>query len=45
MPKSSAVTREMSALQSTREGTLLGGGVEAAEFTMMPDLDTFAVLP
>jgi glutamine synthetase len=32
-------------LQSTREGQLLGGGVEAAEFTMMPDLDTFAVLP
>ncbi len=32
-------------LQSTREGELLGGGVEAAELTMMPDLDTFAVLP
>lgn len=32
-------------LQSTREGQLLGGGVEAAEFTMLPDLDTFAVLP
>ena len=32
-------------LQTTREGQLLGGGVEAAEFTMMPDLDTFAVLP
>jgi glutamine synthetase len=29
-------------LQATREGKLLGGGVEAAEFTMMPDLDTFA---
>ena len=24
---------------------LLGGGVEAAEFTCLPDLDTFAVLP
>lgn len=32
-------------LQATREGQLLGGGVEAAEFTMLPDLDTFAVLP
>ena len=32
-------------LQTTREGQLLGGGVEAAEFTMLPDLDTFAVLP
>lgn len=32
-------------LQATRDGLLLGGGVEAAEFTMMPDLDTFAVLP
>ncbi len=30
---------------TTREGQLLGGGAEAAEFTMMPDLDTFAVLP
>ena len=27
-------------LQATRDGLLLGGGVEAAEFTMMPDLDT-----
>jgi glutamine synthetase len=32
-------------LQATRDGLLLGGGVEAAEFTMMPDLDTFTVLP
>ncbi len=32
-------------LQATRGGELLGGGVEAAEFTMLPDLDTFAVLP
>ncbi|TVZ04853.1 glutamine synthetase [Trebonia kvetii] len=32
-------------LQTTRDGQLLGGGVEAAEFTMLPDLDTFAVLP
>ncbi|GCD97737.1 glutamine synthetase family protein [Embleya hyalina] len=26
-------------------GTLLGGGCEAREYTAMPDLDTFAVLP
>ena len=32
-------------LQSTREGVLLGGGVNAAEYTAIPDLDTFAVLP
>ena len=32
-------------LQSTREGELLGGGVNAAEYTALPDLDTFAVLP
>ncbi len=32
-------------LQSTVDGVLLGGGVEAAEFTAVPDLDTFAVLP
>ncbi|MFT3874565.1 MAG: hypothetical protein QM714_18275 [Nocardioides sp.] len=32
-------------LQTTREGVLLGGGVEAAEYTALPDLDTFAVLP
>lgn len=32
-------------LQTTREGVLLGGGVNAAEYTALPDLDTFAVLP
>lgn len=32
-------------LQTTREGVLLGGGVNAAEYTAIPDLDTFAVLP
>lgn len=32
-------------LQTTREGVLLGGGTEAAEYTAVPDLDTFAVLP
>lgn len=32
-------------LQSTREGLLLGGGVNAAEYTAVPDLETFAVLP
>lgn len=32
-------------LQSTREGVLLGGGVGAAEYCAVPDLDTFAVLP
>ena len=32
-------------LQTTREGVLLGGGVHAAEYTALPDLDTFAVLP
>lgn len=35
----------ISDLQSDRAGALLGGGVHAAEFTAMPDLDTFAVLP
>lgn len=35
----------MADLQSDRHGTLLGGGVEAAEFTALPDVDTFAVLP
>ncbi|MFG3205103.1 glutamine synthetase family protein [Streptomyces sp. NPDC048192] len=35
----------VSDLQVDRAGTLLGGGVEAAEFTAVPDLDTFAVLP
>lgn len=32
-------------LQGTREGVLLGGGVNAPEYTAVPDLDTFAVLP
>ncbi|TGD84883.1 glutamine synthetase [Mycolicibacterium sp. CH28] len=32
-------------LQGTREGTLLAGGVNAPEYTAVPDLDTFAVLP
>ncbi|GAA1972101.1 glutamine synthetase family protein [Nocardioides panacihumi] len=32
-------------LQSDRAGRLLGGGTEAAEYTAIPDLDTFAVLP
>ncbi|GLF92857.1 glutamine synthetase family protein [Streptomyces yaizuensis] len=31
--------------QTDRNGTLLGGGARAAEFTALPDLDTFAVLP
>ncbi|MBV8219410.1 MAG: hypothetical protein JO325_13170 [Solirubrobacterales bacterium] len=31
-------------LQTTREGVLLGG-IDAAEYTAIPDLDTFAVLP
>ncbi|WP_148573583.1 glutamine synthetase family protein [Nocardioides caldifontis] len=35
----------VSNLQATREGHLMGGGVEAAEYTAVPDLDTFAVLP
>jgi glutamine synthetase len=35
----------ISDLQSDRAGALLGGGVHAAEFTAMPDLDTFTVLP
>lgn len=35
----------MSDLQSTRAGKLLGGGVQAAEITALPDLDTFNVLP
>lgn len=35
----------MADFQVTRDGTLLGGGAEAAEFTALPDLDTFAVLP
>ncbi|MDZ7882747.1 MAG: hypothetical protein U5N53_07425 [Mycobacterium sp.] len=32
-------------LQGTREGVLLAGGVNAPEYTAIPDLDTFAVLP
>ncbi len=32
-------------LQATREGVLLGGGANATEYTAIPDLDTFAVLP
>ncbi len=32
-------------LQTTRGGVLLGGGVNAAEYTAIPDLETFAVLP
>ncbi|NMO00884.1 glutamine synthetase [Gordonia sp. TBRC 11910] len=32
-------------LQTDRHGTLIGGGVSAPEFTAMPDLDTFDVLP
>ncbi|MDH6125041.1 glutamine synthetase [Kitasatospora sp. GP82] len=35
----------LSDLQTDRDGTLLGGGCEAAEVTALPDLDTFAVLP
>ncbi|MFI0357841.1 glutamine synthetase family protein [Actinomadura sp. 9N407] len=35
----------MSDLQVDRAGNLLGGGTEAAEFTAMPDPETFAVLP
>lgn len=32
-------------LQGTRAGVLLAGGVNAPEYTAIPDLDTFAVLP
>ena len=32
-------------LQGTRAGVLLAGGVNAPEYTAVPDLDTFAVLP
>jgi glutamine synthetase len=32
-------------LYTTEDGRLLGGGYEATEYTAMPDLDTFAVLP
>jgi len=32
-------------LQTSREGMLFGGGAQAAEFTAMPDIDSFNVLP
>ncbi|MGW7411242.1 glutamine synthetase family protein [Streptomyces sp. NPDC054863] len=32
-------------LQTRQDGTLLGGGCAAAEFTAVPELDTLAVLP
>jgi glutamine synthetase len=32
-------------LQGTRDGVLLAGGVNAPEYTAVPDLDTFAILP
>ncbi|MCE1177796.1 MAG: glutamine synthetase family protein [Micrococcales bacterium] len=32
-------------LQTSREGNLMGGGIDAAEYTAIPDLDSFAVLP
>ena len=32
-------------LQGTRAGVLLAGGVNAPEYTAVPDLETFAVLP
>lgn len=32
-------------LHCDRSGKLLGGGVDAAEFTAIPDLDSFAILP
>ena len=35
----------ISDLQCNRAGELLGGGAQAAEFTGMPDADTFQVLP
>jgi glutamine synthetase len=35
----------MTDLHTDRAGRLLGGGVEAAELTAIPDIDTFAVLP
>ncbi|MGJ5830524.1 glutamine synthetase family protein [Streptomyces ossamyceticus] len=35
----------VSDLQADRHGELLGGGAAAAEFTAMPDADTFRVLP
>lgn len=35
----------ISNLQADRAGNLLGGGVHAAEYTAIPDLDSFEVLP
>ena len=35
----------LSDLQSTRAGVLLGGGAQAAEFTAIPDVSSFNVLP
>lgn len=35
----------VSDLQTDRAGELFGGGAEAAEFTALPDLDTFGILP
>lgn len=35
----------LSDLQTSRNGEFLGGGANAAEFTAMPDVDTFKVLP
>ena len=35
----------ISNLQADRSGSLMGGGADAAEYTAVPDLDTFAVLP
>ena len=34
----------ISNLQADRAGSLMGGGADAAEYTAVPDLDTFAVL-
>ena len=35
----------VSDLQTSRSGELLGGGAQAAEFTAIPDIDSFNVLP
>ena len=35
----------LSDLQTSREGSLIGGGVEAKEFVGLPEPDTFQVLP
>ena len=32
-------------LHTDRNGTLLGGGIDAAELTAIPDLDSFVILP